>query len=205
MSGWTLTFKPPGSDKEQSLQLESENITGRSAKLEHTWELREPHTITLVNPRTKINYAGGRNQRYGFDFDEDHASGLPDGWDYASNSRSRKIIPGELVKLWFPPKYESHTVEGSDTLYTGSIGHIVGMTLHTDIFIRLPEKRKSKFVYALTEGKDNKGHHIVQAYLWERDNPGRTYWYKFRSARLAHKHLKMYDAAKRTWSDMENE
>lgn len=153
------------------------------------WALTAASHIKIPNPRTKINYAGKRGAIY---FVEDWS--LPPGWDYAHRKTADDFDVYESVPR---PVYKGHHVEG---LLTGKIGTITHYNIISDGFLEIAP-RKSKYVYALTKGKDNKGHHIVQAYLWERDNPGKTYWYKFRSARLAHVHLKKYDAAKRTGKD----
>jgi hypothetical protein len=207
MNDWELSFKPPGSETKQTIKVPVHpsdrrlEISGQSTKLERGWTLKESLHMQIPNPNSKINYAGKRGAPFCVDIEGEHEWNLPSGWDYASTGRG-KLKPGQAIQMW-KPRYVSHRIE--DTLLTGTIGHVTGINLVTDVFRNDLPPRKSQFVYALTKGKDNRGHHIVQAYLWERDNPERTYWYKFRSARLAHKHLKKYDAAKRTWSDMENE
>lgn len=150
------------------------------------WVLSDVPTIVIPNPRTKVNYAGKR----GVHFVDDWS--LPPGWDYAhrriDNTTDVYETPARAV-------YDNNI-----SVLTGKIGTITHCTIICDVFTR-KQPRKSKYIYALTKGKDNKGRHIVQAYLWERENPGKTYWYKFRSARLAHVHMKRYDTAKRTGKD----
>ena len=145
------------------------------------WVLGDMETIKL--PIRKTDYAGKRG-RLDFSFD----LGLPSGWYY-----TQRKIADDTYAYATPARA---VYDNSKSLLTGRIGTITWYTLSTDRLIE-PVVRQSKYVYALTKGKDDKGHHIVQAYLWERDNPSKTYWYNFRSARLAHVHMKKYDTAKR--------
>lgn len=150
------------------------------------WTLTDLATLKFPNPNTPVNYA---NKKSEFSFLNDF--GLPSGWDYA-----HRKIAGDFDCYETPRR----TTYDKNNLFTGKLGVITSFNIISDRFIQ-PVARKSKYVYALTKGTDNRGRHIVQAYLWERDNPGKTYWYKFRSARQAHTHLKRFGAAKRTRSD----
>lgn len=57
MSAWTVTFKPPGSDKEQSFQVESISVPGASRKLNHSWKLDEPVIVCAPYTSNESIYA----------------------------------------------------------------------------------------------------------------------------------------------------